>query len=75
MANQLFNSLKGNAPAKSNMPPIVQFMNQMKGINPHDIINQMVSSGKISQEQLNQIQAQANEKMSQFDRFKKMFGF
>lgn len=75
MANQLFNSLKGNVPAKGNMPPFVQFMNQMKGKNPQDIINQMVSSGKISQEQLNQVQQQANSIKSQFDGFKNMFGF
>lgn len=75
MANQLFNTLKGNAPAKSGMPHFVQFMNQMKGKNPRDIINQMVSSGKISQNQLDQIQQQANGIMSQFDGFKNMFGF
>lgn len=72
MANSLFNALGGKTPQQH---PFVQFMNQMRWQNPTDIINQMVSSGKISQEQLNQVQQQAKSMMSQFDVFKNMFGF
>lgn len=52
-----------------------QFMQSMRGQDPNKILNQMISSGKISQQQLNQIQAQARQMESQFDGFKKMFGF
>lgn len=52
-----------------------QFMQSMRGQDPNQILNQMISSGKISQQQLNQIQAQARQMESQFDGFKKMFGF
>lgn len=52
-----------------------QFMNQMKGQDPNQIINQMVQSGKISQQQLNQVQQQARQMESQFEQFKGMFGF
>lgn len=73
MANQLFNALRGNK--KQSLPDFVQFMQQMRGKNPNEIINQMVLSGKINQQQLNQVQQQANSMMSQFDGFKNMFGF
>lgn len=52
-----------------------QFMQSMRGQDPNQILNQMISSGRISQQQLNQIQAQARQMESQFDGFKKMFGF
>lgn len=52
-----------------------QFMSQMKGQNPNQIINQMVQSGQITQQQLNQVQQQARQLESQFDQFKGMFGF
>lgn len=52
-----------------------QFMNQMKGQNPNQIINQMVQSGQITQQQLNQVQQQARQLESQFDQVKGMFGF
>lgn len=53
----------------------VQFMNQMKGQDPNQLINNLVSSGKITQQQLNQVQQQAKQLEGQFDQFRKMFGF
>lgn len=53
----------------------VQFMNQMKGQDPNQLINNFVSSGKITQQQLNQVQQQAKQLEGQFDQFRKMFGF
>lgn len=52
-----------------------QFMQQMKGKDPNALIQKLVSSGRISQSQLNEAyrQLQANEK--QFESMKKMFGF
>ena len=38
-----------------------QFMNQMRGKDPNQIINEMVSSGKISQQQLDAAQKQAQQ--------------
>lgn len=52
-----------------------QFMQQMKGQNPNDILNQLVSSGKVNQSQLNQAQQMAQQMAGQFDSFKGMFGF
>ena len=51
-----------------------QFMQQMKGKDPNAIINEMVSSGKISQEQLNHVQQQAQQMSGMFDGMRGMFG-
>lgn len=52
-----------------------QFMQSMRGKDPNQILNQMISSGQISQQQLNQVQMQAKQMENQFEGFKKMFGF
>lgn len=52
-----------------------QFMNQMRGRDPQQMINELVSSGKINQNQLNQIQRQAQQMQNMFDGMKNMFGF
>lgn len=52
-----------------------QFMNQMRGKDPNQILNQMMQSGKVSQQQLNQAQQTANQMAPQFEQFKGMFGF
>ena len=48
-----------------NRPNMMQqfqtFMNQMRGKDPNQIINEMVSSGRVSQEQLDQAQRQAQQ--------------
>ncbi len=58
-----------------NMQMFQQFMQSMRGQDPNQILNQMISSGRITQQQLNQVQMQAKQMESQFDGFKKMFGF
>lgn len=58
-----------------NMQIFQQFMQSMRGQDPNRILNQMISSGRITQQQLNQVQMQAKQMESQFDGFKKMFGF
>lgn len=74
MANQVFNIMN-----KNTQPDITQgftdFMHKMQGQNPDDIINQLVSSGKINQAQLNQAQAMAQQMQGRFSGFRKMFGF
>nr|DAG76605.1 MAG TPA: Protein of unknown function (DUF2680) [Caudoviricetes sp.] len=52
-----------------------QFMQAMRGKDPNQILNQMISSGQITQQQLNQVQMQAKQMENQFSGMKKMFGF
>lgn len=52
-----------------------QFMNQMRGKDPNQILQQMMQSGRVSQQQLNQAQQMANQMAGQFEQFKNMFGF
>ena len=51
-----------------------QFMNQMRGKDPDQIINEMVSSGKISQQQLDAAQKQAQQMQGMFEGMRGMFG-
>lgn len=46
-----------------------QFMNQMKGKNPQEEINKLLQSGKVSQQQLNQVQQQAQQMQGMFKGF------
>lgn len=52
-----------------------QFMNQMRGQDPNQILNQMLSSGKLNQNQLNQAQQMAKQMEGQFAGLRSMFGF
>ncbi len=52
-----------------------QFMNQMRGQDPQQILNQLFSSGQINQQQLNQAQQMAQQMAGKFDGMKSMFGF
>lgn len=72
MSNPIYNAL---GKSTGNMPQFIQFMNTFKGQNPTAIINDMLNSGKISQQQLQQAKQQAGEMMQGFDQFKNMFGF
>ena len=58
MSNPLFQALGGGP---NMVQQFTQFMNQMKGRDPNQIINQMVSSGQLSQQQLDQAQRQAQQ--------------
>lgn len=51
------------------------FMQKMKGQNPNAIIDQLVRSGRISQQQLNQAQEQVKQLAPQLENIKKNFGF
>ena len=59
----------------NNLQAFQQFMEQMKGQNPNQIIQQMVQTGQVTQAQLNQVQMQAKQIEGQFASFRKMFGF
>ena len=52
-----------------------QFMEQMRGQDPNQIIQSMVQSGKLSQQQLNMVQMQAKQMESQFAEVRKMLGY
>ena len=73
MANKLYNEMnrQGNPLEQS----FSAFMNQMRGQNPDQIIQQMVQSGKISQQQLNAVQQRAKQMVDVFAPFKPKFGF
>ena len=70
--NPFFGVMGGGRP--NMMQQFQQFMQQMKGKDPNAIINEMVSSGKISQEQLNHVQQQAQQMSGMFDGMREMFG-
>lgn len=71
--NPFFNAMGGNRQPNM-MQQFQQFMNQMKGKDPNAIINEMVSSGKLTQEQLNQAQQQAQQMQGMFEGMRGMFG-
>nr|DAI09536.1 MAG TPA: Protein of unknown function (DUF2680) [Caudoviricetes sp.]DAO85386.1 MAG TPA: Protein of unknown function (DUF2680) [Caudoviricetes sp.]DAR23421.1 MAG TPA: Protein of unknown function (DUF2680) [Caudoviricetes sp.] len=52
-----------------------QIKGQMQGRNPQDVINQMVSTGQLSQQQLNAIQQRAQQIAPMLNGMKNMFGF
>ena len=70
MSNPLFNALGGNMQSLPIMQQFQQFMNQMQGKNPHEEINKLLQSGQISQQQLNQAQAAAQQMQQMFKGFK-----
>lgn len=63
--NPLFNAMGGNA-----VPPmlqqLMQFKNSFSG-NPQEQVQQMLDSGRISQQQLNQAMQQARQIMQTFN--------
>lgn len=71
--NPFFNAMGGNRQPNM-MQQFQQFMNQMKGKDPNSMIQEMVSSGRISQDQLNQVQKQAQQMQGMFDGMRGMFG-
>ena len=51
------------------MQQFQKFMQQMKGKNPQEEINKLLQSGKVSQQQLNQAQQQAQQMQGMFKGF------
>lgn len=79
MGNPLYNSLNG-AQAQSGgsmnmIQAFQQFMNQNRGKDPNEMLQQMLSSGRINQSQLNQAQQAAKQIEGQMSGLKSMFGF
>lgn len=59
MANPIFQQLGGNS-VNPMLQKIIQFRKTFNG-NPQQIIQNMINSGKVSQDQVNQYARQANE--------------
>ncbi len=57
------------------MQAFQQFMQQNQGKNPNEMIQQMLSSGKLNQQQLNQAQQMAKQMEGPLSGLKGMFGF
>lgn len=70
MSNPLYNAL-GGSQQNNMMAQFQRFMQQMQGKNPHEEINKLLQSGKISQQQLNAAQQKAQEMQQMMGRFKK----
>lgn len=75
MPNPLFSMLGGGMKPNNPIMQFPKFMQQMRGENPNAIINELVSNGRINQQQLNQVQQQAQQISGMFDQFKNMFNF
>lgn len=75
MANPVFEAI-GNKRSKPDMAQQFQrFMEQMRGQNPQQILNDLVASGKVSQQQLDAAQKQAQQMQGMFNGMRNMFGF
>ena len=71
--NPFFNAMGGNKQPNM-MQQFQQFMNQMKGKDPNAVIQDMMQSGKITQDQYNQARQQAQQMQGMFEGMRGMFG-
>ena len=71
--NPFFNAMGGNRQPNL-MQQFQQFMNQMKGKDPNAVIQDMMQSGKITQDQYNQARQQAQQMQGMFEGMRGMFG-
>lgn len=62
MANQLFNMIGNQSPNNNIIQQFNQFKKSFSG-NPQQMIQQMLNSGKITQDQLNSAMQRANQLM------------
>lgn len=69
-----FFGVMGGGRQPNMMQQFHSFMQQMCGKDPNAMIQEMVQSGRISQEQLNQVQQQAQQMSGVFDGMRSMFG-
>ena len=70
--NPFFNAMGGNKQTNM-MQQFQQFMNQMKGKDPNAVIQDMMQSGKITQDQYNQARQQAQQMQGMFEGMRVMF--
>ena len=74
MQNESLFGVMGGGRQPNMMQQFHSFMQQMRGKDPNAMIQEMVQSGRISQEQLNQVQQQAQQMSGVFDGMRSMFG-
>ena len=71
--NPFFQAMGGNR-----QPNMIQqfqsFMQQMKGKDPNAMIQELVSSGRVSQQQIDAAQKQAQQMRGVFEGMRGMFG-
>ena len=76
MANPFFNAMGGQQAGPMNMmQAFQQFMRQNQGKNPNEVLQRMLSSGKLNQQQLNHAQQMAKQIEGPLSGLKSMFGF
>lgn len=68
MNSPVFSAMGGNQGGNI-LQQFQRFMQEMKGKNPQEEINKLVQSGKVSQQQLNQVQQQAQQMQGVFKGF------
>lgn len=69
MSNPLFKAMGGNQP--NMMGDFQRFMQQMQGRDPNQEIANLLQSGRISQQQLNQAQQMAQQMQGVMGMFKR----
>lgn len=74
MANPIYQALGGGKNQPNMIQQFQQFMNQMRGKNPNAMIQELISSGCISQQQLDQAQKQAQQMQGMFEGMRGMLG-
>lgn len=76
MSNPIFQALNGGRPQQGPqgmMQNFQMFMRHFQGQDPTKILNDLISSGKVSQQQLDIAQRQAQQMRHVFADFEKMF--
>ena len=71
--NPFFQAMGGNRQPNM-MQQFQQFMNQMRGKDPNAMIQELVSSGRVSQQQLDAAQKQTQQMQGMFEGMRGMFG-
>ena len=71
--NPFFQAMVGNRQPNM-MQQFQSFMQQMRGKDPNAMIKELVSSGRVSQQQLDQAQKQAQQMQGMFEGMRVMFG-
>lgn len=74
MSNPVYQAMNGKQQAPNMMEQFSNFMNAMRGRDPNQMLHELVSSGRISQEQLNQAQQRARQMASLFEPMREQFG-
>ena len=71
--NPFYQAMGGNRQPNM-MQQFQQFMNQMGGKDPNAMVQELVSSGRVSQQQLDAAQKQTQQMQGMFDGMRGMFG-